>query len=94
MSGRKEQKQIEGSERYRGGHQYQHPANPALIWNAKGKKPQWLTWLSKRGKENGGGGAGAGGGAARRTRLICHDRRQDIKKLAECRHGSWIKGKN
>jgi len=34
---------------YRGGHQYQHPANPALIWNAKGKKPQWLTALEADG---------------------------------------------
>jgi hypothetical protein len=35
---------------YRGGHQYQHPANPALAWKAKGKKPAWLTALEAEGK--------------------------------------------
>jgi DNA-binding protein H-NS len=35
---------------YRGGHRYQHPSNPALVWNAKGKKPQWLAALEAEGK--------------------------------------------
>lgn len=26
---------------YKGGHVYQHPANKALTWNARGKKPHW-----------------------------------------------------
>ena len=35
---------------YKGGRQYQHPANKALVWNAKGKKPQWLAALEAEGK--------------------------------------------
>ena len=34
---------------YHSGHQYQHPANKALIWNGKGKKPGWLTALEADG---------------------------------------------
>lgn len=30
---------------YKGGHVYQHPSNKMLTWNAKGKKPGWLTAL-------------------------------------------------
>jgi DNA-binding protein H-NS len=37
---------------YHAGHQYQHPTNKALTWNAKGQKPNWLREL-----ENGGGKA-------------------------------------
>lgn len=35
---------------YRGGHTYQHPANRALTWKAKGKKPTWLVELEGQGK--------------------------------------------
>ena len=35
---------------YHGGHVYQHPDNKALTWNAKGKKPAWLTTLEAEGK--------------------------------------------
>jgi DNA-binding protein H-NS len=35
---------------YKGGRQYQHPVNKALVWNAKGKKPQWLAALEAEGK--------------------------------------------
>jgi len=35
---------------YRSGHTYQHPANRALTWNAKGKKPTWLVELECQGK--------------------------------------------
>src|SRR5450432_4004892 len=35
---------------YHGGHQYQHPANKALVYNGKGKKPGWLTALEAEGK--------------------------------------------
>ena len=35
---------------YRGGHSYQHPINKTLVWNAKGKKPGWLTALEAEGK--------------------------------------------
>jgi len=38
------------SQTYRGGRRYQHPANSALTWNAKGKKPSWLTALEAEGK--------------------------------------------
>lgn len=34
---------------YRGGHSYQHPANKALVWQAKGKKPGWLVTLEAEG---------------------------------------------
>jgi hypothetical protein len=34
---------------YKGGHHYQHPANKALIWNAKGQKPNWLRELEAQG---------------------------------------------
>ncbi len=48
--GRKGQRKA-GNSAYRGGHRYQHPANPALVWNAKGKKPQWLRALEGDGKK-------------------------------------------
>ena len=35
---------------YHSGHQYQHPTNKALTWNAKGKKPGWLVGLETEGK--------------------------------------------
>jgi DNA-binding protein H-NS len=35
---------------YRAGHIYQHPANKALTWPGKGKKPSWLTALEAEGK--------------------------------------------
>lgn len=35
---------------YKGGVSYQHPANKALVWNAKGKKPGWLVELEARGQ--------------------------------------------
>ena len=35
---------------YHGGHSYQHPANKALVWNGKGKKPGWLVALEAEGK--------------------------------------------
>jgi hypothetical protein len=34
---------------YRGGHHYQHPARPDLVWNAKGQKPNWLRELEREG---------------------------------------------
>jgi len=34
---------------YRGGNRYQHPANPELVWKARGKKPAWLTALEAEG---------------------------------------------
>jgi len=30
---------------YKGGRLYQHPENKALVWNAKGQKPNWLREL-------------------------------------------------
>jgi DNA-binding protein H-NS len=36
---------------YHAGHTYQHPANKALVWNGKGKKPGWLTELEAQGGE-------------------------------------------
>ena len=35
---------------YHGGHQYQHPTNKALTWNAKGQKPGWLRELEAEGR--------------------------------------------
>jgi DNA-binding protein H-NS len=35
---------------YHSGRTYQHPANKALTWNGKGKKPGWLTTLEGEGK--------------------------------------------
>jgi DNA-binding protein H-NS len=35
---------------YHSGHTYQHPADKALVWNAKGKKPRWLVDLEAEGK--------------------------------------------
>jgi DNA-binding protein H-NS len=35
---------------YHVGHLYQHPSDKALTWNAKGKKPVWLTALEAEGK--------------------------------------------
>lgn len=35
---------------YQTGYHYQHPANKALSWNGKGKKPVWLTALESEGK--------------------------------------------
>ena len=37
------------SNAYRGGHQYQHPQKPDLVWNAKGQKPNWLRELERGG---------------------------------------------
>jgi hypothetical protein len=34
---------------YKGGHTYQHPADKALVWNAKGQKPKWLRELEVSG---------------------------------------------
>jgi len=34
---------------YHGGRQYQHPTNKALVWNAKGQKPNWLRELEAQG---------------------------------------------
>jgi hypothetical protein len=34
---------------YRGGHHYQHPSKPDLVWNAKGQKPNWLRELERDG---------------------------------------------
>ena len=34
---------------YKGGRLYQHPENPALVWNAKGQKPNWLRELEGQG---------------------------------------------
>jgi len=34
---------------YHVGHSYQHPANKALVWSGKGKKPSWLTTLESEG---------------------------------------------
>jgi hypothetical protein len=35
---------------YHSGHVYQHPANKALTWNAKGQKPRWLRELEVEGR--------------------------------------------
>jgi hypothetical protein len=35
---------------YHGGRQYQHPSNKALIWTAKGQKPNWLRELEAEGR--------------------------------------------
>jgi hypothetical protein len=34
---------------YKAGCLYQHPANKALVWNAKGQKPKWLRELEADG---------------------------------------------
>ena len=34
---------------YHTGRTYRHPANSALVWPGKGKKPQWLTALESEG---------------------------------------------
>lgn len=34
---------------YKGGHLYQHPSDKALVWNAKGQKPNWLRELEAQG---------------------------------------------
>lgn len=34
---------------YKGGHTYQHPTDKALVWNAKGQKPNWLRDLETQG---------------------------------------------
>ncbi len=36
---------------YRGGRQYQHPSNKALVWTAKGQKPNWLRELEGQGRK-------------------------------------------
>lgn len=36
---------------YRTGHQYRHPANKTLVWNAKGQKPNWLRELERNGSK-------------------------------------------
>ncbi len=35
---------------YQSGQAYQHPADKALVWNGKGKKPGWLLNLEGEGK--------------------------------------------
>jgi len=35
---------------YHSGRQYQHPADKALVWPGKGKKPGWLLSLEAEGK--------------------------------------------
>lgn len=35
---------------YHSGRNYQHPANKALVWSGKGKKPAWLTGLETAGE--------------------------------------------
>jgi DNA-binding protein H-NS len=34
---------------YHTGRTYQHPTNKALVWNGKGKKPNWLATLEAEG---------------------------------------------
>ena len=34
---------------YHVGHSYQHPANKALVWSGKGKKPGWLIAVEAEG---------------------------------------------
>jgi DNA-binding protein H-NS len=34
---------------YHSGHTYQHPTNKTLLWNGKGKKPNWLVTLETDG---------------------------------------------
>ena len=34
---------------YKGGHTYQHPTQKALVWQAKGQKPNWLRELESAG---------------------------------------------
>jgi DNA-binding protein H-NS len=34
---------------YHAGRAYQHPANKALVWPGKGKKPAWLAALEMEG---------------------------------------------
>jgi DNA-binding protein H-NS len=36
---------------YHIGHTYQHPTNKALVWNGKGKKPNWLVEIEADGKK-------------------------------------------
>lgn len=36
---------------YRGGRTYRHPSNKALVWNAKGQKPNWLRELEASGQK-------------------------------------------
>lgn len=36
---------------YHGGHNYQHPSNKALTWNARGQKPHWLRELEATGSK-------------------------------------------
>lgn len=36
---------------YHTGHSYQHPTNKALVWNGKGKKPNWLLDIEADGKK-------------------------------------------
>jgi hypothetical protein len=42
-------KSAKRSQAYRGGHHYQHPTKPDLVWNAKGQKPNWLRELEREG---------------------------------------------
>jgi hypothetical protein len=35
---------------YHGGHHYQHPTKTALVWTAKGQKPNWVRELEAEGK--------------------------------------------
>lgn len=36
---------------YHSGHTYQHPTNKTLLWNGKGKKPNWLVEVEADGKK-------------------------------------------
>jgi DNA-binding protein H-NS len=36
---------------YHIGHTYQHPTNKSLVWNGKGKKPNWLVEIEADGKK-------------------------------------------
>jgi len=48
MSG-KSKKKTGQAPLYKGGRLYQHPTNKALVWNAKGQKPNWLRELEGQG---------------------------------------------
>jgi DNA-binding protein H-NS len=50
LNGKSRPKSAKGSA-YRTGHHYQHPTNKELVWNAKGKKPNWLVQVEADGKK-------------------------------------------
>jgi len=47
--GAKPKRQKRNAASYHGGHRYQHPADKAKIWDAKGQKPNWLRELEGAG---------------------------------------------